>query len=68
MVLQLKVKIYQSMIGKEIISGTIINVHIVMKLVLLVKVKEHLLMVYKILVFLETIKIVPLVHKYLTFL
>ena len=66
MVIRHKVKVFQFMIGKIILFGITINVQLVMKLALLVKVKEHLLMVYKILGFREMIKIVHLVLKYLT--
>ena len=66
MVIRHKVKVFQFMIGKIILFGITINVQLVMKFALLVKVKELILMVFKILGFLEMIKIVHLVLKYLT--
>jgi hypothetical protein len=60
-----KVKMFLFLIGKITSFGITINVQIAMRLALLVKVKEHLLMVFKILVFQETTKIVHLVLRYL---
>jgi hypothetical protein len=60
-----KVKMFLFLIGKITFFGIIINVQIAMRLALLVKVKEHSLMVFKILVFQETTKIVHLVLRYL---